>query len=291
MVFSFSVLQLVICSGERLVGSSSQVQSAAKEVFTLVREFESLVTAFWAKMSFKLLSELSTCELRMVFRRAGRKGIFLESRAIVQLTIFLINIGQDPFTYRFQVSASMNANIIKSTEVNVAEESELVVIKEAEDVANVVSKLEFGGISDSTMGSNDGVSSVPGNEAKNSKFKSMKNEEVVSTDLEDVPVLVCQEILLISPSGLSGGLTALEHSSVSSTKVSISENSWFDSLSNASLSYEHLNMLSESSARTETTTMFDESPEASGVCCYLKNLLHLELWPPDLQLFSEIFII
>ena len=46
MVFSFSVLQLVICSGERLVGSSSQVQSAAKEVFTLVREFESLVTTF-----------------------------------------------------------------------------------------------------------------------------------------------------------------------------------------------------------------------------------------------------
>ena len=55
-------------------------------------------------MLFKLLSELSTRELRTAFRRAGKTGTFVESEAIVKMTIFIINIGQDPFTYRFRIS-------------------------------------------------------------------------------------------------------------------------------------------------------------------------------------------
>ena len=48
-------------------------------------------------MIFKLLSELSSCELRTVFRRAGKRGLFMESQDIVQLTIYIVNIGQDPY--------------------------------------------------------------------------------------------------------------------------------------------------------------------------------------------------
>ena len=58
------------------------------------------------KMHFKLLSKLDSRELRTVFRRVGKRGEFCESQAIVQLTIFLVKIGQDPFSYRFPISES-----------------------------------------------------------------------------------------------------------------------------------------------------------------------------------------
>lgn len=57
-------------------------------------------------MLFKLLSELTVRELRTVFRRSGKRGIFQESNAIVQLTVYLFRIGQDPFTYRFPISGT-----------------------------------------------------------------------------------------------------------------------------------------------------------------------------------------
>ena len=60
------------------------------------------------KMHFKLLSELDSRELRTVFRRVGKRGEFCESQAIVQLTIFLVKIGQDPFLYRFPISESID---------------------------------------------------------------------------------------------------------------------------------------------------------------------------------------
>ena len=59
-------------------------------------------------MHFKLLSELDSRELRTVFRRVGKRGEFCESQAIVELTIFLVKIGQDPFLYRFPISESID---------------------------------------------------------------------------------------------------------------------------------------------------------------------------------------
>ena len=67
-------------------------------------------------MLHKLLSELSTRELRTAFRRAGKTGTFVESEAIVKKTIFIVNIGQDPFTYRFRISdaeVKNNATVVK----------------------------------------------------------------------------------------------------------------------------------------------------------------------------------
>ena len=55
-------------------------------------------------MFFKLLSDLNCRELRAVFRGLGKRGVFLESQAVVQITIYLVNIGMDPFTYRFSIS-------------------------------------------------------------------------------------------------------------------------------------------------------------------------------------------
>ena len=83
---------------------------------------QSLFSVFWSKMHFKLVSELSSCELRTVFRRIGKTGEFHESLAIPQITIFLFRIGQDPFTYRFPISPSkliVEATVIKEAEDNV----------------------------------------------------------------------------------------------------------------------------------------------------------------------------
>ena len=61
------------------------------------RSSEVLSLGFWSKMILhKLISELSIRELKTVFVRTGRRGAFLESSAIIQLTIFLIMVGQDP---------------------------------------------------------------------------------------------------------------------------------------------------------------------------------------------------
>ena len=55
-------------------------------------------------MLFKLLSDLNCRERITVFRRLGKRGVILELQAIVQITIYLVNIGMDPFTYRFSIS-------------------------------------------------------------------------------------------------------------------------------------------------------------------------------------------
>ena len=84
-------------------------------------------------MIFKLLSELSICELRLVFRRAGRLGLFSESRAIVQLTVYLVSNGQNPFTYRFPILES-DVNTSDAIQVEVAEDSHLGVKVAADDL-------------------------------------------------------------------------------------------------------------------------------------------------------------
>ena len=92
-------------------------------------------------MIFKLLSELSICELRLVFKRAGRSGLFSESRAIVQLTVYLVSDGQDPFTHRFPILES-EVNTSDAFLVEVAEDSYLRVKVAADDVSeNVTVRL------------------------------------------------------------------------------------------------------------------------------------------------------
>ena len=87
------------------------------------RSSEVLSLGFWSKMILnKLISELSIRELKTVFVRTCRRGVFLESSAIIQLTIFLVRIGQDPFTYRFPISvpdvSKSNASVVKEAEVS-----------------------------------------------------------------------------------------------------------------------------------------------------------------------------
>ena len=86
-------------------------------------------------MLFKLLSELSTRELRTAFRRAGKTGTFVESEAIVKMTIFIVNIGQDPFKYRFSISDAEVKN--NSTVVEVVEDMNLDLYKDAHNVPKI----------------------------------------------------------------------------------------------------------------------------------------------------------
>lgn len=114
-------------------------------------------------MIFKLLSELSICELRLVFRRAGKLGLFSESRAIVQLTVYIVSSGQDPFTYRFPILES-EVNTSDAIQVEVAEDSHLVVKVAAEDVSENVTVSDYEAISEvspSAGGLTDDVSVVP----------------------------------------------------------------------------------------------------------------------------------
>ena len=114
-------------------------------------------------MVFKQLSELSICELRLVFRRAGRLGLFSESRAIVQLTIYLVSSGQNPFTYRFPILES-DVNTSDAIQVEVAEDSHLGVKVAADDVSENVTESGCEIISDvppSSVRLTDDVSVVP----------------------------------------------------------------------------------------------------------------------------------
>ena len=89
-------------------------------------------------MIFKLLSELSSCELRTVFGRVGKRELFRESQAIVQLTIYLVNIGQDPYTYRFKKS------LPEVNKVEATENSNLARVKNiADNVSEYVPESQF----------------------------------------------------------------------------------------------------------------------------------------------------
>ena len=61
----------------------------------------------------------------------------METQASVQLTIYLVNIGQDPFNYRFPVYAPIVVCNSEATDDRVAEDIK-VEIKEAADSADEV---------------------------------------------------------------------------------------------------------------------------------------------------------
>ena len=52
-------------------------------------------------MVLKKLTELSASELRTELKRAGIKGKFIKTQAIVRLTTYLIDVSEDPATFEF----------------------------------------------------------------------------------------------------------------------------------------------------------------------------------------------
>ena len=202
-------------------------------------------------MIFKLLSELSSCELKTVFRRAGKRGSFMESQAIVQLTIYLINIGQDPFTYRFPISVP-EVSKVEATVLKVAEDSNLGVQNVAErsqetvDHDDVPEEEVLAGF---PSGLADGVSAVS---------RNMPASEYSATSSFLFPV---------SSSLIS---TAVQSLVTSSSEATLCK--FFAGL---------LDMSSETSVCTEKSSQVN----ASGMkVSYLDMTLHLELWPPDLPI-------
>ena len=151
-------------------------------------------------MLYKLLSELSTRELRTAFRRAGKTGIFVESEAIVKMTIFIVNIGQDPFTYRFRISdveVEKNASVVNvqvedmnlTEDVSVVSEINATVVKVVEDMNLDLDKVE---------------DNVPGCMLDSECEEVSENTTSRMTDdnyvvLENVPVSVCSSLTLEEP--------------------------------------------------------------------------------------------
>ena len=62
-------------------------------------------------MVLKRLDELSISELRTEFVKAGIQGGFQENQAIVRLTIHLVSIKEDPFTFQFNSDLSGDASV------------------------------------------------------------------------------------------------------------------------------------------------------------------------------------
>ena len=163
---------------------------------------------------YKRISELSIRELKTVFVRTGRRGVFLESSAIIQLTIFLVRIGQDPFTYRFLISVPEDGN------------PNATVVKEA-DVSNFHVQYAI-----------DGVKNVPKFECSNNPIemadglsanvKGTENRDIVGIETEEELAEVKQksgyeEVLAGSSPGLAdGGLSADSRIILSSESVSSS---------------------------------------------------------------------
>jgi len=54
-------------------------------------------------MVLKVLSELAIVELKSEVEKAGNHEVFSESLALVKLTIYLVSIGEDPFTFLFDI--------------------------------------------------------------------------------------------------------------------------------------------------------------------------------------------
>ena len=235
-------------------------------------------------MLFKLLSELTVRELRTVFRRSGKRGIFQESNAIVQLTVYLFRIGQDPFTYRFPISG---------TEDNV----EATLVKEAEDdaVQEGIDDVPHNATNCDAIGIAESVS------AKHmSDDRQLENIENVDDISVDRPESGSEEILAIScyefaDGGLADSAIApVSVSSVSSpsllpvpfsfigSRVTLVSSRKASSLPSPG----HSSISSESSFCMEMSNrsiMVDEDVDMSGrELSFLVMNLHPELWPTDM---------
>ena len=59
-------------------------------------------------MVLKKLHELSASELRTELKRAGIKGKFIKTQAIVRLTTYLIDVSEDPGTFEFDTDVPVD---------------------------------------------------------------------------------------------------------------------------------------------------------------------------------------
>ena len=92
----------------------------------------------------KLLEELSVSELKTALGNAGIKRIYGEALCVVRLTVHLVNVGEDPYSFRF----------ILGNEIEVFEEEEHLPEEDVEDASNIKSgsgPSKFAGISVSVM--------------------------------------------------------------------------------------------------------------------------------------------
>ena len=77
----------------------------------------------------KLLEELSVSELKTALGNAGIKRIYGEALCVVRLTVHLVNVGEDPYSFRF----------ILGNEIEVFEEEEHLPEEDVEDTVNTKS--------------------------------------------------------------------------------------------------------------------------------------------------------
>ena len=77
----------------------------------------------------KLLEELSVSELKTALGNTGIKGICGEALCVVRLTVHLVNVGEDPYSFRFNLG----------NEIEVFEEEEHLPEEDVEDTVNTKS--------------------------------------------------------------------------------------------------------------------------------------------------------
>ena len=139
-------------------------------------------------MTLKRLYELSTNQISAELGKSGMQGDFTESEAIVRLTIFLVGIGEDPFTFLFtpdiatdKVSDSKDSILLDCEFANEISENipELVA---GVPVANLADDVSAGYSSTLEIGTDDAV--TEGFEAENEALEDeLKSNPSVSSFL------------------------------------------------------------------------------------------------------------
>ena len=236
---------------------------------------------------YKLISELSIRELKTVFVRTGRRGVFEESSAIIQLTIFLVRIAQDPFTYRFPISVpedvKSDATLVKAEVSNI----------HVEDV-KYVPEFEC---SDHSREIADGVSANV-EETEKRDIESMVTEENLS-DVQNKSGY--EEVSSSSPTELADGLSTDFEIMLSSQSLAVASSVFLSSSSetksSSSTPFEMFSkvsskpLLARHSGISSTSSVWKEVSHRSNKCscifgkgiedqCNVKPF-YSEHWPPD----------
>ena len=130
-------------------------------------------------MTLKRLHELSTSQISAELGKAGIQGDFNESEAIVRLTIFLVGIGEDPFTFLF--TPDIATEIVSDTEDSILLDCEFAnAISENIPelvagvlVANLADDVSAGDSSTLEVGTEDAITEgfEAGNEALEDELK------------------------------------------------------------------------------------------------------------------------
>ena len=68
-------------------------------------------------MLLKRLDELSESEFKFEFEKAGLEGNSDEALCIIRLTMYLVKVGEDPFSFQFKISEEIEKSQPKDLEV------------------------------------------------------------------------------------------------------------------------------------------------------------------------------